>query len=718
MSEAITDLLLLGAGHAHLNVLRQFALRPVSGVRVTLVAREALALHAPMLPDLLYGSCDFDSAHTDLVPLAASAGARLILAEARGIDLAARLLQVKDRPDIGFDILSIDIGGVSRPSGKNQKQAAEAGIPLQPVGQFLTSFGELEQKLPQGAHIAVVGNTPASVELTLALAHRFAGRFAFTLVSQDPEPLFNLPPRARRLARAALVHAGVGIVNGVTVSRHDRNHLYLSDGTALDVSEALWTTNAQAPAWLAQTTGLAVTEAGAVCVDATLRSISHDFVFATGNSATMVGIPPGQDDTLAANTGTHLAENLRRTLSGQALRPQTKPARLTQLLALPTIIRISGVDAVAWRNNLSFAGGWLLRWRNKTEQVRLQQYASLRPTASPTLALPRTLRASPGIMQRAIADLPTPQSSDIVLGLDVQDNATLVMPPLGSATVQSVSLLRTAVQDPFIAGEIAAAHAMGPIFAMGAHPWTALALAQLPALSAESLENDLKLMLHGAARCLSGVHCMLIGGDDVQNPQQNQTEALFGFSITGLVRPEQAWSMHTLRSGDALVITKPIGSGAIVAGNARGLVPARRLLTAIASMRRADAAAMDILRAHDVHACTNLAEAGLAGTVLNMLRASGLAAVLEQAGIPALPGASDLCDTQTPIQDERIDGPVHPLLFAPLISGGLLAGVPRNRVASCVQALREAGMTAAVIGNVEAYSGTGAQLRVSGTLPA
>ncbi len=699
MLHTTTDLLLLGAGHAHLDVLRQFALKKLRGTRLTLVAREALSLHAPMLSDVLYGTRDFDAVHTDLVPLAEAAGARLILSEAHGIDLAARQLQVGDRPDIGFDVLSVDVGGVSRPSGHLQKAASESGVPLQPAGQFLARFGELEQRQPHGAHIAVVGNTPTAVELVLALAHRFAGRFSFTLVSRDLEPLIQSPPRIHRLIRTALVQAHVGIVNGVTVVKFDGKSLYLSDGTALDVSDAIWATDARAPEWLTRTAGFAVTDTGFVCVDAALRSVSHDFVFAAGSCASVV------DDTQGTNSGTLLADNLRRAISGQALRMQPQQTRLGQMLTPPVIVRTSMTDAVSWHNNVPLSGGWLLRWKNNAGQTRLRNYAALRPTAAPPAARPQ--QAAPGIMQRVIASMPQPQSADILLGLDVQNDAALVMPPLGSATVQSVSLLRAPVSDPFITGEISAAHAMGPIFAMGAHPWAARALAQLPPLSARSLENDLEQMLHGATRILSDAHCLLTGGHDVQS---SSDETLFGFSMTGLVRPEQAISMHTLRAGDALILTKPIGSSTIVENNARGLVPARWLLAAIASMRRTDAPAMEILRAHDIHACANLADAGLAGTILNMLRTTAQTVTLDQAAIPVLPGAQTLCDA-LPNHDAA-----HPLLFAPQISGGLLAAVPQGRAESCVMALQQAGMEAAVIGAVGVHSDTANPLQILGTL--
>ena len=111
-----TDILLLGAGHAHVEVLRRFAMKREPGVRLTLVAREPETPYSGMLPGLIRGDYTVDQAHIDLAPLAAAAGARLILAEATSIDLIARSIGITGRPNIPFDLLSIDIGGVAHAS--------------------------------------------------------------------------------------------------------------------------------------------------------------------------------------------------------------------------------------------------------------------------------------------------------------------------------------------------------------------------------------------------------------------------------------------------------------------------------------------------------------------------------------------------------------------------------------------------------------------------
>src|SRR6185437_1197754 len=127
-----TDLVLLGAGHAHVEVLRRFATRREPGLRVTIVSREPHTPYSGMLPGLIRGEYGFDEAHIDLAPLAAASGARLVMAEATGLDLENRAVAVAvaGRPDIPFDLLSIDIGG-------HPAMPGEAGVPVKPIGRFL-----------------------------------------------------------------------------------------------------------------------------------------------------------------------------------------------------------------------------------------------------------------------------------------------------------------------------------------------------------------------------------------------------------------------------------------------------------------------------------------------------------------------------------------------------------------------------------------------------
>ena len=682
-----TDIVLLGAGHAHVEVLRRFAMRPEPGVRLTLIGREQETPYTGMLPGLIRGDYTFEQAHIDLAPLAASASARLILAEATAIDFAARSVTVTGRPDIPFDLLSIDVGGEpTMPPGSGQ--------PVKPIGQLLDRLAALEAELPPGARIAVVGGGPGGTELALALAHRYRGRTRIVLVCDTPEPLGAAPPYARRVARAALVDADVELACGVRAISLANGRLTLSDGSDLEVSTALWATGVVGPALLAAS-GLACDEAGCVRVAATLRSVSHDFVFAAGDCASIEGNPRPKAGVWAVRAGTPLADNLRRAARGHALR-RWRPQR--DALA---ILGLGDDRALAWRNGLAISGKPIWRWKDWIDRRWIRMYQEpMAPMSSddPMRCGGCGAKVGAEVLAGALANLPRLPGADVLIGLDAPDDAAVMLPPPGMAVVQSVDYFRAFIDDPYVFGQIAAAHALSDLHAMGARPWTALAVAAVPYTSSDKMRTELADMLAGATEVLAADGCALVGGHSAE-----ATEPALGFAVTGLIEPSRLMRKSGLRVGDALVLTKPLGTGIVLAGHMRGLARAAWLQAAIDSMRMSNAAAARILQAHGAVACTDITGFGLAGHLMEMLRASDVAASLWPDRIPALPGALELVahgveSTLAPENRRVLNGPA--LLVDPQTSGGLLAGVASDRAEACMQELRRNGMHAAIIGHI------------------
>jgi selenide,water dikinase len=309
------------------------------------------------------------------------------------------------------------------------------------------------------------------------------------------------------------------------------------------------------------------------------------------------------------------------------------------------------------------------------------------------------------VLAGALAGLPRLPGADVLIGLDAPDDAAVMLPPPGMAVVQSVDHFRAFIDDPFVFGEIAAAHALSDLHAMGARPWTALAVAAVPYTSGEKMRTELADMLQGASGVLAADGCALVGGHSAE-----ATEPALGFAVTGLADPAKLLRKSGLRAGDALVLTKPLGTGIVLAGNMRGLARSAWLQAAIASMRASNATASRVLLEFGAVACTDVTGFGLAGHLSEMLRASGVGAVLWPDQIPALPGAVELAahgveSTLAPENHRLLPGlaivPRTALLFDPQTSGGLLAGIAWDRVEECVVALRSQAIAASVVGVVE-----------------
>jgi len=686
-----TDIVLLGAGHAHVEVLRRAAMRPAPGVRLTLVAREGFTPYSGMLPGLIRGEHGFDDAHLDCAKLAVAAGARLILGEATGIDLARQEVAIAGRPPVAYDLLAVDVGGVpAMPAG--------GGIPVKPIGRFLVRLAAIERDLAPGARIVVVGNGAAGCELAIALALRLAGRARLVLVGRGVVPMGDAPQRVQREARAALVRAGVEIVSGVDAGAHDGVLLPLSDGRVLEAEHVLWATGVVAPAFLAAS-GLECDAAGCIRVDRTLRSVSDEWVFAAGDCAALEGAPRPKAGVWAVRAGAKLAENLGRAAGGVPLQPW-RPQR-----SALAILGLGHGRAVAWRDGFSFAGSAAHWLKQRIDRRWMAMYQSLRPMVGAEDAMRCGgcgAKIGPEALAEALAGLAEPPRADIPVGMAEADDAAVALPPPGMAVVQSVDHFRAFVDDPYLFGKIAAAHALSDLHAMGARPWTALAIATLPFMQGRRMGQDLRAMMLGATEVLRGDGCALVGGHSAEG-----AEASLGFAVTGLGAPDLLWRKAGLRAGDVLVLTKPLGTGIVLAGRMRGLARVEWLQGALESMARSNGAAAEVLRGFDVRACTDVTGFGLGGHLLDMLRASGVGAVLD-AALPALPGARELAaqgveSTLAPTNRAMLDlddPALMALLADPQTSGGLLAGVAREQADGCVAALRDAGVAAYAIGTV------------------
>jgi selenide,water dikinase len=224
-------------------------------------------------------------------------------------------------------------------------------------------------------------------------------------------------------------------------------------------------------------------------------------------------------------------------------------------------------------------------------------------------------------------------------------------------------------------------------------------------------------MLLGAVDVLRADGCVLVGGHSGESD-----EAALGFAVSGLVEPALLTRKSGLRPGDRLILTKPLGTGIVLAGHMRGLTRASWLSAAIESMRLSNGNAARILRQYGVTGCTDVTGFGLAGHLGEMTRASSVAATIWRDAVPVLPGALELAAQgveSTLAQDNAralpnlSNEPRERVLIDPQTSGGLLGGVAPHRAAACLRALIEAGIAAAIVGVVEDVGMDGAAVRVA-----
>jgi selenide,water dikinase len=719
--EVSTDILLLGGGHAHVYVIKAFAQRPLPRVRVTLITRDLETPYSGMLPGVVAGLYAPEEAHIDLVRLAAVTRTRLIHAEAIGIDRAAKRVLLAGRPPVAYDVLSIDVG--ITPDLAAIPGAATHGIAVKPIGTFLARLEHLRAACSAGTvrHITVVGGGAAGVELVLSLRTRLYADtvrdggnpdISFTLMT-DEVLLAAHNARVQRAFRKHLAAAGIEVREHCPATALKAGVVVCRDGKTFPTDAVLLATDAAPPGWFREC-GLARDSGGFLAVTPTLQVANDPDIFAAGDCAGLVETPREKAGVYAVRAGPPLAANLARRARGKALR-RWRPQR--RHLAL---ISTGEHYAVASRGPFKAEGAWLWvvkdwidrRWMDMyrhPERMRMPAAQRL-PGSAEMRCGGCAAKVGPATLSRALARLgPPPASGDVVIGLGAPDDAAvLAPPPAGNHIAATVDLFRSFIDDPYLFGEIAANHALNDIFAMGGTPRHALAIAMVPPGPARKIEETLFQLLAGARACLDREGVALVGGHSAEG-----AEIALGFSMSGEVEPKRILRKAGLRPGDALVLSKPIGTGILFAALMRGRAGATAIAPAIAAMRQSARAAAEIFAVYGATAMTDVSGFGLAGHLGEMLRASSATAELDLASIPLYPGARDLAaggivSTLLP-ENLALDGIIcgdldqatRALLFDPQTAGGLLAGIPQSRAAECISVLTAAGYTAAaVIGSV------------------
>jgi selenide,water dikinase len=372
----LRDLVLVGGGHAHVEVLRRFGLRPQAGTRLTLIAADPLATYSGMLPGLLAGHYRPEEAQIDLRRLAAFAGARFHRASATGLDLGRRLVLCDGRPPVPFDLLSLDIGSI--PDTASLPGADRFALPARPAARLLEAWRGLREAVAARGReglqsdLVVVGGGAAGIELALALRHRLAaecaqpGALSLTVLVGTGELLPGHGAAARRRALAALDAAAIRLLRQRAV-RFSEGWVHTEAGEALPALAAILATHAAAPPWLRET-GLALDGNGFVRTDSTLRSVSHPEVFATGDVAAVADRALPKSGVFAVRQGPVLARNLRRSLEGRPLlryRPQRRALAL-----LSTGPR----HAIASYGRLAFSGAWVWRLKDRIDRRWIAMY--------------------------------------------------------------------------------------------------------------------------------------------------------------------------------------------------------------------------------------------------------------------------------------------------------------------------------------------------------
>jgi selenide, water dikinase len=760
------DIVLLGLGHTNAHVLRMWRMSPIPDARLTCVSNFPVVTYSGMLPGVLAGQYPAERMQIDLVRLCAAAGARLIVgevtglvAEAGGSDPDAASVRVAsggpqllfaDRPPLPFDALSIGIGSVPARNGVESDGTLLEIKPMQTFLQRLEArLAELRQRIgDRPLRVAVVGAGVGGVEIAFCLPARIAmspfaprkgvlkatrtlpasGSLApagleLTLVAANDVIPNGTSTGTQKRVRKELVSRGVRILTNCRVTGIESGTVRLDNGDSFPVDLVLWATGATAPPLL-EALPLPKDDRGFLLTRPTLQTTAALPIFAVGDAGTIQGDATPKAGVYAVRQGPVLWDNLHRLLAGQPLQPYVPQRGFLKLL------NTGDGQAIAEYKGLSFHAGWCWKLKDYIDGRFMDKYQNYEPMEWPRAEgrgsrarlrhlveffWPSTLDPRPStltmrcagcggkvggsVLSRVLKRLDIPASEHVLVGLDRPDDAAIVVPPNGRPMTVTADFFAAPLDDPYLVGRIAALNAASDLFAMGAKPTAAVALATVPVGPEKQQEQLLFELLSGSLWELREMEATLIGGHTIEGPQTT-----LGFTMLAEQTVDPPRTKDRLKPGDVLVLTKPLGTGILLAAHMRARCRAEWFPSLVESMLSSNSAAATLADEFNIAATTDVTGFGLAGHLLEMLEASNVVCELRLSRVPLLPGAAALIaegieSTLAPANRaaeasmrftaaHRDTAEFH-ALFDPQTGGGLLLAVPADSVEPFLRRLQE-----------------------------
>ncbi len=546
-------LILLGGGHAQISVLKSLGMRPIEGLRVTLVSRDRLTPYSGMLPGYIEGRYTKTESMIDLVRLAHFAGARFIHDHAKGIDPEKHMLFLNDHPPIHYDRLSVNIG--STPHLEHINGAKEHALPVKPVPELMAYIDAITTGKVQCRTINIIGGGVAGVEVAFALNQRLnitaRQDVKIAVIHSGRRLVEHMNLAATEIIEQLLEQRGIRTITGKIAISVTPQYLTLDDHTRMESDLTLITTGASPPSWL-KDTGISACSSGFIAVNRHCQSVSHRDIFAAGDIATLIDDTRPKSGVFAVRAGAILSDNIRRSLIRKPLRKWYPQRRYLALIGT------GGGMAMAVRGRLVLKSRrYLFQLKEWIDRRFIRRYSDL--PAMPVPSQPELAnhientddpvfltmqcmgcggKAGWSTLSNAIdkayvkarqmrPDLAFPQSD----GFINQDAGQLAMPK-GDDTYdlfQSVDAISAITDDPFILGRIATLHALSDIYAAHALPFSALGLISLPRANRIQQGDDLLHILTAMLIALAE-HGISLNGGHTMSADTMQV----GLAVTGL----------------------------------------------------------------------------------------------------------------------------------------------------------------------------------------
>ena len=711
-------LVLIGGGHAQIQLLKSLGMNPIDGLAITLITDVLNAPYSGMLPAYVAGLCDYDDLHIDLVRLSCFAGATLIHAPVTAIDPNTQMVHIANRPEISYDILSINCGAV--PDLAPIKGAKAHSISVKPIAHFIE---KLPKTIAENTPINIIGAGVAGIELAFSFHTRYKSQnIDINVFSRSDRILPKMRHSTSRRLEALARDRGITIHNKTRITEIGAKNLVCASSKHYP-SGMNFVVTGVVPGGFMQGLSKTLDDRGFIAVKDTLQTQGYETIFASGDIASLTDHPREKAGVFAVRAGKILTKNIRRLIQNQPLvhwRPQK------HYLAL---IGTGDGKAVAIRNGHAAHHALFWQWKVKIDQAFMTKFSDLpQMTAQKPAALPFYEKADHNLSDAIFSDMrcagcaakasatlldtamATARQKALALGLDkrllapddaLSEDAGLTA-PISAPLRHSFDSLSSMVSDPFIFAKIAANHALSDLYVAGADPLFAQAHITLEEASEPRQLDQAISLLTGSLLSLGDANATLLGGHTSQG-----IELSLGFAVTGaqkrILMPFDAQTDYVI------ITTKRLGIGTALAGHMRQQLPAHSYRCVMDDMLLSNEAAAKACFAAGAIGLTDVTGFGLArhlSTLLTRLHAQtnqpfkaclSLAALqifddiepLVRAGVrSSLFTANQTAAAMLTTPSAATDWRTH-LLSDPQTSGGIIAIIPQSQEAALLKTLSQ-----------------------------
>lgn len=369
------EVILVGGGHSHVQVLESLAEEPLAGVRVTVVVDRAVAIYSGMVPGYVAGQYQADELEIDVPRLCRWAAVDCIVEPVAAIDADSRQVVLADGRSLPYGLASINVG--STVAGLDLPGIRDFAIPTRPISELMDRTDEViraasESDRESPFRILVVGGGAGGVELAFTFLERLRASgcpaVETHLINAGPRILAGYPASLAKRAHRAAAQRGIRIHCNRRVREARRDVVVMDDGQSWGYDALLWVTGAVSHSLL-RDSGLPTEERGFVETRATLQVVGYDDLFAVGDCGTLVDHPrTPKAGVYAVRQGPVLTRNLRATLAGRPLDEYTPQSDFL------TLLNLGDGTALGAKRSLSFEGRWVMRLKDWIDRKFMQRF--------------------------------------------------------------------------------------------------------------------------------------------------------------------------------------------------------------------------------------------------------------------------------------------------------------------------------------------------------